>query len=145
MFVKFFSWFYRILKNHCINYLRRKKTLSIIPFTTAFSRHGEEVNPDEFQADSGEEMSEQQRVVHDAINKLSIKHREVIILNDIEGYPQEEIAELLGISIGTVRSRIHYARENLKKLLQNYVNEIESSKDYHNSCIPNVNTSYCQC
>lgn len=121
---KFFSWFYRILMNHCINYTRRKQRLSFLPFSEIFLRTGE--NPDErlLAQENDEDVSERQQVVRTAIDRLSNKHKRVIILCDIEGFQQEEIAEILGIAIGTVRSQLHYARQNLKKLLKEYITEI---------------------
>ena len=121
---KFFSWFYRILMNHCINYTRRKKRLTFLPFSEVFFRTGE--NPDErlLEQENDEDISEHQQVIRDAINRLSPKHQRVIILCDIEGFPQEEVAEILGIAIGTVRSQLHYARQNLKKILKKYITEI---------------------
>jgi len=116
---KFFSWFYRILMNHCINYIRRKKRLSFIPFSEIFSRSGETPEKDVLCKEGEVEISERQKIVRAAIDRLSANHKKVIILCDLEGFPQEEAAEILGIAIGTVRSRLHYARENLKKLLKN--------------------------
>ena len=121
---KFFSWFYRILMNHCINYTRRKKRLTFLPFSEVFLRTGE--NPDErlLEQENDEDVSERKQVIRDAINRLSPKHQRVIILCDIEGFPQEEVAEILGVAIGTVRSQLHYARQNLKKILKKYITEI---------------------
>ena len=121
---KFFSWFYRILMNHCINYTRRKKRLTFLPFSEVFLRTGE--NPDErlLEQENDEDVSERKQVIRDAINRLSPKHQRVIILCDIEGFPQEEVAEILGVAIGTVRSQLHYARQNLKNILKKYITEI---------------------
>lgn len=121
---KFFSWYYRILMNHCINFIRRRKTVSFLPFSEVFSRQGEEIEPDSFVKESNEEILDRQRIVRGAVDRLSPKHKKVVVLCDLEGFPQEEAADILGIAIGTVRSRLHYARENLKKLLKNYISEM---------------------
>ena len=53
--------------------------------------------------------------------KLSITHRTVVVLFEIEGMNHSEIGKILGCSEGTVRSRLHYAKEQLKQLLKNYL------------------------
>ncbi|MFC1492483.1 RNA polymerase sigma factor [candidate division KSB1 bacterium] len=120
---KFFSWYYRILLNHCINYKRRKKLVSMLPFTDVFTREDyrekdENVIPDE---ENSEEKKDTVAYVRTAIDKLSPKHKAVIVLFDLEGIPQEQIAEIIGVSVGTVRSRIHYARKQLKILLKKHI------------------------
>ncbi|MCP4727385.1 MAG: sigma-70 family RNA polymerase sigma factor [bacterium] len=116
---KFFSWYYRILLNHCINYKRRKKLVSMLPFTDVFTREeyrekDENVIPDDEDYETKKDTVE---YVRTAIDKLSSKHKAVIVLFDLEGIAQEQIAEILDVSVGTVRSRIHYARKQLKSLL----------------------------
>jgi RNA polymerase sigma-70 factor (ECF subfamily) len=61
-------------------------------------------------------------VLHNAIGQLSEKLRSIIILKEIEGFSYEEIADVLGCSRGTVKSRLFRARERLKELLADYVN-----------------------
>lgn len=121
---KFFSWYYRILINHCINYIRRKKTVAFLPFSEVFSRNGEETEGILKEKEHGYELSERHRIVREAVDKLSSKHKKVVVLCDLEGFKQEEVAEILGVAVGTVRSRLHYARDNLKHLLKDYIKEI---------------------
>jgi len=52
------------------------------------------------------------------MNRLSHEHREVLVLKDIEGLKYEDIAEILGVPIGTIRSRLHRARLELRELLE---------------------------
>jgi len=56
-----------------------------------------------------------------AILKLSEQHRAVVVLHDIQGLPHEEIAETMGCNVGTVRSRLFYARQQLQGLLAEYL------------------------
>jgi RNA polymerase sigma-70 factor (ECF subfamily) len=56
-------------------------------------------------------------VLSEALAKLSVEHRVVLVLKDIEGLKYEEIAESTGVPIGTVRSRLHRARLELRNLL----------------------------
>ena len=63
------------------------------------------------------ERTEDERVLSEAMAKLSPEHRTVLVLKDIDGLKYEEIAEVMGVPIGTVRSRLHRARLELKGLL----------------------------
>ena len=121
---KFSPWFYRIVLNHSINFTRRKKVLSFVPFSSYFS--GAENSNEEFpnEQESFDEVSDRQSVVREAVEKLPLKHKKVVILCDLEGFPQEEAAEIIGVAVGTVRSRLHYARKELKEQLKHYINEI---------------------
>ncbi len=58
--------------------------------------------------------------VHQALEQLTAEHRAVMILREIEGCEYEQIAEILDISIGTVRSRLHRARAEMRRLLRVY-------------------------
>jgi len=60
--------------------------------------------------------------LNEAMQKLSIPHRTVVTLFEIDGLSHEEIAEVVGCSIGTVRSRLHYAKQQLQADLQTYLN-----------------------
>ena len=59
--------------------------------------------------------------MNEALQKLSIKHRTVITLFEIDGLSHEEIAEIMQCSVGTVRSRVHYAKQLLQAELQPYL------------------------
>jgi RNA polymerase sigma-70 factor (ECF subfamily) len=64
---------------------------------------------------------EQEMAIQKALGTLSGEHRSIIVLRDIEGFSYSEIADVLGISIGTVKSRIARARGDLKKSLMRYL------------------------
>jgi len=70
------------------------------------------------QPSAGIERSEEEARLHAALNRLSPEHRTVLVLKDIEGQKYEEIAEVLNVPIGTIRSRLHRARLELRELLQ---------------------------
>ena len=59
--------------------------------------------------------------INEALKKLSTKHREVVVLHDVKGLNHTEISALLGISEGTLRSRLHYAHKELQGLLAEYL------------------------
>jgi RNA polymerase sigma-70 factor (ECF subfamily) len=67
--------------------------------------------------------------IEKAINDLSPKHREVILLREVEGMAYSEIAEVLEISIGTVMSRLFFARKNLQNALADYVGIARPASD----------------
>ena len=66
-------------------------------------------------------VRELQEKLNDAMQKLSINHRTVVTLFEIEGLSHQEIAEVLDCSVGTVRSRLHYAKQLLQSELQPYL------------------------
>ncbi len=115
---KFFSWFYRILVNHCINV---RKKISVSPFATEdLSRYS---NPTDDSVEVTINKRELKDNVHKAIAKLPLKQRKVLILCEIEGFSQQKVSDIMGISEGTVRSRLFYARKKLQKHLIKYVRQ----------------------
>jgi RNA polymerase sigma-70 factor (ECF subfamily) len=64
------------------------------------------------------ERDERRRIVHAAIARLSDDHREIIVLKNLKGCSYKEIAETLGIPIGAVMSRLFYARQALRSLIE---------------------------
>src|SRR5262245_31616628 len=67
------------------------------------------------------QSKEQETAIHQALGRLSKDHRSIIVLRDIEGFSYNEIADVLGVSIGTVKSRLARARSDLKKTLMRYL------------------------
>jgi RNA polymerase sigma-70 factor (ECF subfamily) len=72
------------------------------------------------------ELTEKMKMIVHCLTYISNKQRTVVIMHDIEGMSYEDISLLLGASIGTVRSRLHYGRNNLKKLLCPYLDQLRS-------------------
>lgn len=115
---EFFTWLYRIAFNTAISQKRKKRP------TVSFDggRDGEPgYDPPDASLDSAPdaalERSEDERLLAAAIAKLSDEHRAVLVLKDIDGEKYEDIAATLGIPIGTVRSRLHRARLELRHLI----------------------------
>jgi RNA polymerase sigma-70 factor (ECF subfamily) len=117
----FLSWIYRIVTNLYRDELRRRKGRyqEEIPEDSAPQEYGGErplaVTPIEEYVESqlGETISK-------ALAALSPDQRQVVILADIEEYSYQEIAEIVGCSIGTVRSRLHRARQQLRRLVEHF-------------------------
>jgi RNA polymerase sigma-70 factor (ECF subfamily) len=111
----FYAWFYAILRNLARNHLRKRSIrLEYAVRTRRIRKQSLEVS------DSPEciaEADEAKKAVWAAIGKLSYEHREIIMLRHFEDMSYEEIAKLLGIAVGSVMSRLYYARKRLRDLL----------------------------
>ncbi len=122
----FFTWLYRIAVNATLNYLQKAKLRRF--FSLEKIRDEEPVAGllDQL-ADPGDAsdrkacLNELQQKLNEAMQKLSIKHRTVVTLFEIDGLSHEEIADITGTSVGTVRSRLHYAKQLLQNDLQHYL------------------------
>jgi len=118
------AWLFKILKNAFINQYRRKsKQPTQVDYEdiTSYQDVEEDTNLPGY-ADLREEMFQSMigDEVTNAINALPVDFRVVILLCDIEGFTYEEISKILDIPIGTVRSRLHRARNMLKDKLREY-------------------------
>ncbi len=116
---QFFTWLYRIAVNTAISHKRRQRlTLSI----DAGRNGGARVEPldtsDASRPGHALERAEEERRVQQALNRLSAEHRAVLIMKDMEGQKYEAMAAILGVPIGTIRSRLHRARIELREELK---------------------------
>ncbi len=115
----FFTWLYRIAVNTAIS-MRRKQRVAI---SIDSSRNGEhQIDPLDPSAQSRPghalEQAEQERRIQVALGRLSPEHRAVLVMKDMEGQKYETMAEILQVPIGTIRSRLHRARLELRQLLE---------------------------
>jgi len=115
----FFPWFYQILRNLCFSHLRRKKLEH-----EHFAGDGEEQQvtaeaPHQFTPELVAERNELKDRVWQGIGQLEPKHREVVILRHFQNLSYEQMAEVLFCNKGTVTSRLYYARQRLKEILEN--------------------------
>jgi len=121
----FYTWLYRIAVNKTINFLKQRK-----------NRNHMSLNDLDFNAEHDPDLvalisentprraaglSELQEKLNAALLKLSEHHRLVVILHDVQGQSHEEIAQVMNCNIGTVRSRLFYARQQLQSLLTDYL------------------------
>jgi RNA polymerase sigma-70 factor (ECF subfamily) len=114
----FFTWLYRIAVNTAITFKRKKRAVVSIDA----GRNGEASmdlldSAEDIQPSFALERAEQDRRLHLALNRLSPEHRTVLVMKDMEGQKYETMAEVLGVPIGTIRSRLHRARLELRELL----------------------------
>ncbi|MDP1995057.1 MAG: RNA polymerase sigma factor [Ignavibacteria bacterium] len=109
---QFTTWLYRITINKCRDHLRKVKIRSIL---SPFSASEEELS---YSSSNLHDDTEIQEIVRKAVAQLPIKLRAPLILKDFEGLSYQEIAESIGVEVGTIKSRIFRARESLKKYLE---------------------------
>ncbi len=122
----FFTWLYRIAVNSTLTHLRKHRLRTFFSFEKMDpeDRISAEVIAaltDATGADRETFARELQEKLNEAMQKLSIKHRTVITLFEIDGLSHQEIAEVMECSVGTVRSRLHYAKQLLQSELQPYI------------------------
>ncbi len=122
----FFTWLYRIAVNTALSHLRKHRLRSFFSLEKIDS--DEPVSKEIIAAltdNSGAErdtyVRELQEKLNEALQKLSTKHRTVVTLFEIDGLSHQEIAEIMDSSVGTVRSRLHYAKQLLQSELQPYM------------------------
>ncbi|MCA0365194.1 MAG: sigma-70 family RNA polymerase sigma factor [Bacteroidetes bacterium] len=118
------AWLFRILKNSFINdYRKKSKEPSKVDYQEVETVYNSTEDA-EYESTTDLRIEAVQDMIGDevamALNGLPVDFRTVIILCDIEGFTYEEMAKILDIPIGTVRSRLHRARNLLKEKLRSY-------------------------
>lgn len=116
----FSTWLYRMTQNICIDFLRRQKRQQHLSMTVSDDeqQQRELLVPD--PAPLPEEQvifNEKQEAIRRAMNALPVDYREILQLRVVQNLPYEQIAEILNVPAGTVKSRLARARIQLKKLL----------------------------
>jgi RNA polymerase sigma-70 factor (ECF subfamily) len=116
----FYTWLYRITTNQCIDFVRKRDRRPSVPFEEALDPDADvEVPPSNQPLPTDEAQRKELREQIDAaLQELSPEHRAVIQLREYDGLEYAAIAKVVGCSMGTVMSRLHYARKHLQKLLR---------------------------
>ena len=115
----FFTWLYRIAVNTAISLKRKQRVMVRMEMGRNGEHAIEPLDPsEECRPGHALEQAEMGRRVHEALNRLSPEHRAVLIMKDMEGQKYESMAEILQVPIGTIRSRLHRARLELRELLE---------------------------
>jgi len=121
----FYTWVYRIAVNKTINFLKQRKNRSQMSLNDI--DFNAEHDPDLVALISDKNprreagLTELQEKLNEGMQKLSEPHRLVVALHDVQGLSHEEIAKIMGCNIGTVRSRLFYARQQLQGFLADYL------------------------
>ena len=113
---KIFTWYYSILKNLCLNFIRNRKRKNETEYI--------EFKEDEHSQSKAGDMIENKELtekLQEAIDELDFNDREVIILKEFEDHTYKKIAEILNIPVGSVMSRLFYARKKLAGKLKRKV------------------------
>ena len=121
----FATWLHRITNNICIDELRKRKRQPLVVLSTSSSVSTDE---GEYQVEfsSSPEDNPEERVlsaefretIHKGLQDLSPEHRMVLVLRDLESHSYEEIADILDVNVGTVKSRLNRARLALREYLE---------------------------
>ncbi len=115
----FSTWLYRIVTNVCLDYLRSPAQQAV----SLDEGRGEDGDltwevPDESQNPASAALQHRrQHLVHQALQRLSSEHRAVLVLYDLNGFSYEEVGSILGVPVGTVKSRLNRARHALREEL----------------------------
>lgn len=123
------TWLYRITANVCLDFMRRLRrdcSRMLREESAAIGQHGlgdlvvadRRAGPEELA-----EQSELQARIQGAMQALSPRHRLVMLLHDMEGLTYEEISEVMGCNVGTVKSRLFYARQEMRRRLMTYIQD----------------------
>jgi RNA polymerase sigma-70 factor, ECF subfamily len=108
-----YTWLYRITINTCLDYNKRSRPKTLENETFLENVASRDPSPEELY-----QSKETGRLIQSALRKLPEKLRAAIVLKEIEALSYEEIAEALDTSVGTVKSRISRARDELRRLLK---------------------------
>jgi RNA polymerase sigma factor (sigma-70 family) len=120
----FYTWLYRIAVNKTINFLKQRRNKN--HFSLNDLDFNAENDPDLVALTSDKTpvrevgLTELQKKLNESLQKLSEPHRMVVVLHDVQGVSHEEIADIMDCNIGTVRSRLFYARQQLQGYLSEY-------------------------
>ena len=117
----FSTWIYRLASNACIDFLRREKrrrgAAPVISLDNEEAERPLQIPDERFSPEEHLEQLERRAALARGLQALSTEHRQVLVLRELEGLSYAEIAGLLGLEEGTVKSRIARARLALRKYL----------------------------
>jgi RNA polymerase sigma-70 factor (ECF subfamily) len=130
----FAAWMFRIAHNSCIDILRarqrkgKSRDMAFDPQSTHSEDDAVELHlsvvsqiPDSEPGPAQNvDRAEEREVISQSLRQLPESQRAVLVLHDIEGFSYQEIADIVGANVGTVRSRLHYGRLKLRELLSPY-------------------------
>lgn len=124
----FKAWLYRIARNRALSRLRRRH--GEVPLDDDLPAREESESPG---GDDGALAGWDPAVIHDALGLLSAAHREVLTLRFVDELSYDEIAAVVGCTVGTVRSRLHYAKRSLHDQLVRSAGPQRLETEEHNT------------
>jgi RNA polymerase sigma-70 factor, ECF subfamily len=134
----FYTWLYRLTVNLAISWSRKRKSRPLLRLSDLHIEGSTDASEPLDQTDPSLplEIAERNVLIHKALTQLADDHREVVLMKDFDGLRYEEIASLLEIPIGTVRSRLHRARNELRLKLRDV---LDLDPDHESSVEPGWN------
>jgi RNA polymerase sigma-70 factor, ECF subfamily len=124
----FYPWFYRIVKNTCLNHIKKKRRHGELSLDGLMDA-GYDVADDDADSERDAELGDLRRAIGSALKRLPPEHREILILRHFQDLSYAEIAACLGVPQGTVMSRLHAARKNLRAVLENGAYSSQACKE----------------
>ena len=115
---QFSTWLYRICWNVASD--RRRQFAQERSFNSKLKSGGERLSPSDSKHARAPDLMElhYQDIIQRGLQQLSFEHRAVLVLHDLEDLPQKEVAQILGVAVGTVKSRLFHARMALRQYIQ---------------------------
>jgi RNA polymerase sigma-70 factor, ECF subfamily len=118
---KFSTYIYRIARNVCINEFRKRETRKAESLDVLSEDTGMEIPADELNAVEIMVQKEQQEMVRRSLDILTEDQRTILILAEYQELPYERIAQIMNCTVGTVKSRMHRARQRIKEWMEDHV------------------------
>ena len=121
----FYTWLYRLAVNLALSHRRRRRGPVRLSELSVAGGEGLDPPSDPGRSDPSMpvELAERDAIIQDALDALAPDHRAVVVLKEFDGLRYEEIAAILEIPVGTVRSRLHRARLDLRDRLVGLLDE----------------------
>ena len=123
----FFTWLYRIAVNTAISFIKKNRNRQYFSLENlqedGISGKIAEILSSRKHSRRDILLRELQEKLNEALQKLSVKHRTTVVLFEIEGLSHKEIGQILKCSEGTVRSRLHYAKNELQNYMEDYLRQ----------------------
>lgn len=115
---QFSTWLYRICWNVASD--QRRQFAQERSFNSKLKSDRDQLSPSDSKHSQAPDLMElhYQDIIQRGLQQLSFEHRAVLVLHDLEDVPQKEVAQILGIAVGTVKSRLFHARTSLRKYIQ---------------------------
>ncbi len=119
----FYTWVYRIAVNLALSERRRRRVADRVMAALRPERLDQAGDPTQSDPTLPVERAERETLIQQALGQLAPDHRAVVVMKDLDGLRYEEIADILQVPVGTVRSRLHRAREILRERLRIVLDE----------------------
>jgi RNA polymerase sigma-70 factor (ECF subfamily) len=119
----FYTWIYRIAVNLALSGRRRRRPTARLGDLHQGAAADPALDPRESDPTLPAEQAERDRIIQNALNELAADHRAVVVMKEFDGLRYEEIGAILNVPVGTVRSRLHRARCELRERLRCLVDE----------------------